>query len=340
MKIRAVTPNRIDLAGGTLDIFPLYLFEGEGLTVNLGIDVHSQVEIETLADRRVILHSRDFGQTLEAEDVDALPLGRELDLVARAVKFFRPGSGIRVTTENQAPRGSGLGASSALLMALSGALARLVGLKHTMDNIIDWGANLEAQSLGIPTGKQDYYGAVYGGVSAIHFGVKGAQREAVPVDRNFRQELEDRLILSFTGVSHFSGTNNWNMMKRYIDAEGDTVPRLRAIKETAFRMRDALASRDLERVAAVLAQEWEQRKGLAEGVTNPQIERMVADAQAAGALASKICGAGGGGCMLTISQRGARAAVENALQGAGASVIPFRIDMDGLQVEELKKTAR
>ncbi|MBM3461978.1 MAG: hypothetical protein FJX76_07750 [Armatimonadetes bacterium] len=338
MKIRATAPNRVDLAGGTLDIYPLYLFMDGGVTVNLGIDVNSTVEVETRADKRVVLHSRDFGQTVEAESVDALVLGAELDLLARAVKFFSPSVGVNVTTENRAPKGSGLGASSALLMALLGALARVTGTNMPGDTVIDWGANLEAQSIAIPTGKQDYYGAVYGGASAIHFGVKGARHERIPLEDGFRRALEERLVLSFTGISHFSGTNNWNMMKRYIDGAGDTVPRLNAIKETAYRMREALLARDFARLATVIEEEWTNRKGLAEGVTTPEIDAMMEAALKAGAQASKVCGAGGGGCMLTLAGEGKRAAVVAALESTGARVLPFAIDTSGLVIEALETT--
>lgn len=333
MHIRSVAPNRIDLAGGTLDIHPLYVFEGEAVTVNLAIDIRSHVEIQTRSDMRVLLRSVDFGSETLALDVDSLPIESDLDLLTRAVRFYRPPCGIEMATFNQAPRGSGLGASSALLMAMSAALARLADVPLPGDTIIDWGANLEARNLGIPTGKQDYFAAVYGGLSAIRFDVRGAHREAIAVPPGFLEELERHLVLSFTGVSHFSGTNNWAMMKRYIDSEGDTVARMRAIKATAHAMRDALAAGDIKAVAGVLAEEWENRKGLAEGVTTPGIDAMVASAQEAGALASKICGAGGGGCMVTIAGDGHREQVEAALAAHGARVLPFHIDTSGLQVE-------
>jgi D-glycero-alpha-D-manno-heptose-7-phosphate kinase len=333
LKVIATTPNRIDLAGGTLDIYPLYVFENGGLTVNLGIDIGSRVEVETRDDGRVVLHSRDLGTTEEYSSVAAVEAGHELDLLARAVRFYAPPCGVTVTTKNDAPRGSGLGASSALLMALSGALARVSGSDATRENFIDWGANLEAQNIAIPTGKQDYYGAIYGGASAIWFELRGNRRESLDDGSGFLDELERHLVLSFTGISHFSGTNNWAMMKRYIDGEGDTVERLREIKATAFRMREALLGRDLRAVARVLDEEWRQRKGLAEGVSTSEIERMIAAAQGAGAYASKICGAGGGGCMVTLAPPERREAVIAALGENGARHLPCRIRREGLKVE-------
>lgn len=337
MKVVATTPNRIDLAGGTLDIHPLYVFEDGGLTVNLGIDIESRVAIETRDDGRIVLCSRDLGVTEEYPRLAEVKVGGTLDLLARAVRFYAPSAGVTVTTKNDAPKGSGLGASSALLMALSGGLARVAGTEATLNDFIDWGANLEAQNIAIPTGKQDYFGAIYGGASAIWFELRGNRRESLDDGGGFLDTLEQHLVLSFTGISHFSGTNNWAMVKRYIDRSGDTVERLHEIKRTALRMREALLSHDIGRVAEVLDEEWMQRKGLAEGVTTPEIEAMVAGAKGAGAYASKICGAGGGGCMVTLAPPVAREAVVAALETAGARHLPCRIRRHGLRVETVEE---
>src|SRR5438105_5405845 len=144
MNVEAVAPCRIDLAGGTLDIWPLYLFLDGGLTVNIGIDLFSRVTIHPREDRRVHLRSLDTGAELEAASVDELPLGGPLDLVARAVRFYRPAGGIDLTTENAAPKGSGLGASSSLLICLSGALNAYNGVDLSPDRLVDCAANLEA----------------------------------------------------------------------------------------------------------------------------------------------------------------------------------------------------
>src|SRR5258708_39484783 len=200
MNVDAVAPCRIDLAGGTLDIWPLYLFLDGGLTVNIGIDLFSRVKIEPRGDQRVHLRSLDTGAELEAASVDELPLGGPLDLLARAVRFYRPPSGIDLTTENAAPTRSGLGASSSLLICLSGALNAYNGAQPTLECLVDCAANLEAQNIRIPTGKQDYYPPLYGGVNAIWFEVGGNRVEPLLVDEAARSLLERRLILSLTRV--------------------------------------------------------------------------------------------------------------------------------------------
>ncbi len=335
MVVEATTPSRIDLAGSTLDLYPLYLFLEGGITDNVAVDWYSRVRIETREDAEIHLRSEDLGAELAAESIEALPVDRELSLVARVVKFYAPKTGVNVRTNSAAPHGSGIGASSSLLIALSGALDRVNDTNLDPRLFVEYGANLEAQVIAIPTGKQDYLAALYGGVNAFHFGVNGWDRERLITEEDKLRTLEQRIVLSFTGESHFSGTNNWNMIKRFIDDAPGCRDSLRRIGEIAVKMREAVSAFDLEAVAELLDGEWECRKQLAEGVTTPQIDALVGAAKAAGGLASKIMGAGGGGCMITIVGEGKREAVEAALEGAGATIMPFLIARTGLMVREI-----
>lgn len=337
MKITARTPNRIDLAGGTLDIYPLYIFLQGGYTLNAAIDLYSDVEIETRADDLFVLESQDLNETLEISRQD-LESGQAdngtFRLIVAALRYYQPPTGLRVVTRNGAPKGSGLGASSALLIALSGALDRLNRSFAEGETLIRAAADLEAWTIGIPTGKQDYYAALYGGLQALHFNMRGVRRERLNLSAEFMTGLNAGLVLSFTGESHFSGTNNWNMTKRYVDDMGDSRAALRAIQQTSAQLYQALLQEDLDTVYALLNQEWHNRKSLAEGVSTPQIERMIAAATEAGARANKICGAGGGGCLLTLCPPDRRQAVEAALEQTGAQLMSHRIVGHGLQVHE------
>jgi len=333
MKVSATVPTRIDLAGGTLDVYPLYLFEGGGLTINAAISVYGHVTVEERPDARIHLRSEDTGAEEAFAGLAGMPMGGDLDLVKKALRFYRPRRGLNVTLCSEAPHGSGLGASSALLMALSSALNEIENLGLSKERIIDLGANIEAQVIGIPTGKQDYFPPLFGGVCSIWFDVEGHRLERLDEDNDLIARLNERLILTFTNVSRFSGVTNWAMLKRYIEREGDTVAHLRRIKEVALAMRRSLAAGDLDGFARLLAVEWESRKALAEGVTTPEIDAMVAAAKAKGARASKLCGAGGGGCMITYAEPEDVPAVRQALVGAGATLMPFRIVREGIRLE-------
>jgi len=333
MIIEASSPVRIDLAGGAFDVHPLYLFEDGGVTVNVGINLNTEVRMETRDDGEIHLCSVDLGVKESAVDVDSLDLNGELGFIARIVKFYKPATGLNVTTKIDIPKGSGLGASSSLLISLTGALNELNQTDLTADEMIDLGANIEAQSLRVPTGKQDYYGAYYGWFNAIWSEVRGCRNERIPVSEQRADELNDRIVLSFTGQPRFSGATNWGLVKGYIDDVGDTRRVLRNIQQTGFDMYECLkAGAETRRLVELLREEWENRKRCAEGVTNPDVEKIIAEAAKAGALVSKLCGAGGGGCMISFVEPPNKAAVIQALEANGARIMPYRIAREGLTI--------
>ncbi len=334
MMFSVTAPSRIDLAGGTLDIFPLYVFEGGGSTINMAIDLETGADIEVRPDHRIVIRSEDLGEEVSYDSVDDIRPGGRLDLLSRAVAFFRPECGLNVSTRSSLPKGSGLAASSSLLVALSKGLCSVCGLEPDPHVFIDWCANIEAAHLGIPTGKQDYYAAYFGGLSRIFFGPRGIVHENVALSKLDARMMQECMVLSFTGISHFSGTNNWDMMKRYIDDVGDTRAFMRRIRDVAERMAEVIERRDVRAFAAVLGEEWSNRRGLAEGVSNDRIDFMISEAERAGAMASKLCGAGGGGCMLTVCPPESRKGVEAALENAGAKVMRFNVRFRGVEVVE------
>lgn len=331
MTITASAPTRIDLAGGTLDIYPIYLWTDGGVTVNMAIEPMTHVRLVTRPDREIHLYS-DSGGEVHAADLDSLPIGENLDLVCRILKYYRPASGIDLYTACDIPHGSGLGVSSSLLINLTGVLNHVNGSNFSPQEFIDFGANLEAQSIGIPTGKQDYFPPLYGMINAIWFSVAGIEVEPLVVEDSTLRELESRIVLTFTGETHFSATSNWNMLKAYVENAGSTRQNMAAIKRTAVAMREALREADWEAFARLVDEEWQNRKNLAEGVTTPQIERLIAAAAGQGAVASKICGAGGGGCMITVVPPDRREKVIGALTECGARHLPFAISRRGLQI--------
>jgi D-glycero-alpha-D-manno-heptose-7-phosphate kinase len=334
MIIHSKAPMRTDLAGGTLDIYPLYLFTEGGITVNAAVTIWSEATVETRSDSEIHIIAEDINEEVIAKDADALEVGGKLDLLVRLVKFYRPATGVNVRTRNNVPKGSGLGASSSLLIALSHALNTLNGNQYTAEDIILFGSGLEAQTIRVPTGKQDYYSATYGGLSAIWFDVRGARREQIVRSEAILSEIESRFVVSFAGEPRFSGANNWKMTRAYIDGEAQSVRNIMRIKQTAVAMRQSLMKGNLDAFGSLLGEEWENRKGLAEGVTNEDIDSMMEKAAAAGAITSKICGAGGGGSMISFCKPGAKAAVSAALRDAGAIVFDCSISRHGVEVTE------
>jgi D-glycero-alpha-D-manno-heptose-7-phosphate kinase len=342
MIVEARAPTRVDLAGGTLDIHPIYLLEEDIWTINVAVEIPVRVRLISPRTGRAAhggytVVSRDLEERVSAPSLDALPLGGPLDLVCRALRHAAPPPPLTVVVSSSAPPGSGLGASSALLVALLAALDRLAGRRRSSADLVTTAWRLEAQALRTLTGRQDYLAAVSGGVNAIQFGV--APDRVVPLwrDRARHRALQARLVIAYTGRPHASGLTNWGVVRAYLDGVARTVDRLRRIAAVARRMKDALRADRFDALPALIAEEWSHRRALAPGVTTPLIERALAVGSKHGALAGKACGAGGGGCVLLFVREGAKRACEEGLSAAGFVVLPVRIAGRGLQVQKASR---
>ncbi len=330
MRIEARAPTRVDLAGGTVDIWPLYLFHPGAQTVNIAIRCHASCVVETRADRRVVFISEDQGVRESYASLTALALGKSaLPLLRELVLFFAPRRGLIIRTSSQAPAGAGLGGSSALNIALCGALARVTGKRWTRAQLLEIAKNVEAIVIRVPTGWQDYFPALYGGSNSVHLEPGGVRREKLPISI---AELEKRFVLCYTGQPRNSAINNWEVMKAHIDGDLKVRQNFEQIAAVASRMREALLANDWNDVAELLALEWENRKRNFKGISTPRIDRMIAQTAPNGALAAKVCGAGGGGCVLFLVKPGAKPEVEDALSRLGGKIIPFAVSRSGLEV--------
>lgn len=334
MIIESSAPPRVDLAGGTIDIWPLYLFHPGATTVNFAISLHARCRIETRDDGRIVLESRDRKVSFETElaALEDLLLEERLELISKLVHFFKPTTGFHLVAESAAPAGAGLGGSSALAIACIGALNRLVGGRYDERKFVTIAANIESTVIRVPAGFQDYYPPLYGSVSSIHFRPDGIEREALEVDTD---ELERRIAICYTGEPRLSGINNWEIYKRHIDGDAGLFEIFEGIRDSARNVREALLANDWARIAETMAAAYPNRKRLAATITTPQMDQLVETALKNGAEAAKVCGAGGGGCIAFLCTPGRRADVERALGAEpGVEVLAWRVAKEGLVVKE------
>lgn len=332
MIIESSAPTRVDLAGGTIDIPPLFLFHDGAATVNFAISLLGKCRIETRDDDRIVLESIDRGLSYETSlgRIHELRHEPRLELLAKLVHFFKPEVGFNMTTESEAPAGAGLAGSSTLNIACIGALNTLAGGRYAHERFIPIAAAVECQVIRVPTGYQDYYSAQYGGPACIHFGVEGMQREALAVDTAV---LESRIAVCYTGEPRNSGTNNWEITKRHIDGDNELFDIFEGIRDGALRLREAMLAADWDAVGEILRDAHPLRKRLSPHITTPHMDDIIDTALANGAIAAKVCGAGGGGCIAFFCEDGKRASVEQAIAGLeGVEVLGWRINTEGLSV--------
>jgi D-glycero-alpha-D-manno-heptose-7-phosphate kinase len=333
VRIDSRAPTRIDLAGGTLDIWPLYLFHEGALTVNCAITRYASCLIETTPEpsRRIVLVSRDINRKESFASFEALCRARryKLPLLAHLVRVFRPTLGFTLTTDSEAPAGAGIGGSSAMAVAICAALDRLTGAALRREDWIHISRDVEAIVIRVPTGTQDHYPPAFGGAAAIVLASGGERREALGCDLD---ELERRLVLCYTGKPRQHGINNWEVFKRHIDGDRRVSQNLEKISIIAQAVRAALEQNEWNEVGRLVREEWDFRRRNLRTISTPAIDRVIASARRQGALAGKVCGAGGGGCVTLVIEPGARAHVEAAVAAAGAKLLPVRIDRSGVNL--------
>ena len=331
MEILAKAPTRIDLSGGTLDIWPLYLLVGEAITINVAINLYATAKIQVLPGKNVRIVSKDQNSTQEAADCSLLNHSdAKLSLLTRLIQHFSPDQGFTLETDCMAPAGSGLGGSSSLAIAVCGALNELTGKKYSPEELIGVARDVEAQVLGIPTGEQDYYAAVYGGFHAWHFRVQKVEGETYEIPF---EDLQERLLLFYSGQQRSSGMNNWQIVKSRMDGDPNTVEMLQMIKQESDHVHRALKDQDWNEAYEAIHKEWEIRKKLAPTITTPEIEDLIEFGITNGSRTGRACGAGGGGCVVFFIDSFTRQYLYDLAKEKKYHILDFEVAREGLTVQ-------
>ncbi len=331
-------PLRADLAGGTLDLWPLYLLHARSSTVNVALSLRARAAYEP-GGQRWELRAGDHGARRQlaasrlARAVDEGRTGDPFALVLRVLGHTglrQPG---RLTTTVDGPSGGGIGGSSALLIALYGLACRAVGSRLQRRNLASLARDLEAQVLGIPTGIQDYYPAIYGGALQLHHGPGGTRMERLSIDLG---ALERRLMLVYSGKPHASAPSNWRLYRRRIERDPAARDGFEAIAHAAAASADALRDGNWGALGEAMNADWEARKAIDSKLAPAELRRVERAGLRAGAAAAKGCGAASGGCMLfLLSDPGQRKTVAAAVEAVAGRVLPTRIARAGLRIRRV-----
>jgi D-glycero-alpha-D-manno-heptose-7-phosphate kinase len=323
-KIEIKSPTRVDLAGGTLDLWPLNQFVQGATTLNIAIDVWTRATLEPLETREIIWNSRDLGLEKKYKNLDEALQDSDpkVILFQSVLKFFKPENGFKLTTQSESPVGGGLGGSSSLTISMMKAFALWIGHKfnssHEMVNVAH---NLEAFVLNTPTGTQDYYPAVSGGLNILKYNFSGIEQKIYDIKNS---PLDDHFMLVYTGKSHHSGLNNFEVLKSAVQRESKTMTALNDLKLIAEKMEKSILSKKWTDLPELFNQEFDARVRLAPAFTSPEIEHLNKITLEAGADAVKICGAGGGGCILVWCSPQHQEKVAQTCQKAGFQIMNAR----------------
>lgn len=339
--VRSKAPLRISFAGGGTDVSP-YPEEKGGAVLNCTISRYAYATLEAgpSDDGAVSVQSLDFNLSVNYAKPEDLVYNGELDLVKAAVNVLRPkGSdrreSLRLSLHSDAPVGTGLGSSSTMAVALVGAFQRYLRQSWTAYEVAELAYRIERQELRLKGGRQDMYAAAFGGFNFMEFDSQRTIVTPLKISSEVANELAYRLLLCYTGTSHYSDDIIQRQQASYAHKEGATVRALDATKALAIDMKNELLRGNIDAMGRLLDEGWQLKKQFTEGISNPHIDAFYERARAAGALGGKLVGSGGGGYILLFCDFARRAEVAKAVQASGGTVTDFSLETAGLQTWEL-----
>ncbi|MFM2139434.1 MAG: hypothetical protein RJA57_1741 [Bacteroidota bacterium] len=335
MIYRSKAPLRIGLAGGGTDVSPYSDLYG-GAILNATLSLHAHATIEPIAENTIYLHAIDREETQCFDWAPELPVDGTLDLLKGVYNRIqkdhglKPG-GFRLSTYVDAPAGSGLGTSSTLVVAIIGAFAEMLRLPLGEYDIAQYAYEIERKDLGLAGGKQDQYAATFGGVNYMEFyGDDKVIVNPLRVKEEHLFELENNLLLFYTSTSRESAQIIQKQSRNVTDKKQGSIEAMHQLKLQAQRMKEALLKGRLHEIGEILDFGFQQKKQMAEGISNPLMEEIYETARKAGATGGKISGAGGGGFMIFYCPVNTKYSVARELEIFGGRVRHFQFVQHGL----------
>jgi D-glycero-alpha-D-manno-heptose-7-phosphate kinase len=330
---RAKSPLRVSFAGGGTDIAPFPQREG-GLVLSATINRYAHATLQPRTDGRIRVESLDLGTALEYGSDEPIDYDGKLGLVKAAIRRvaqLEEPRGIDLFLHTAAPPGSGLGASSSLIVSLIGVLSAFHGLTLSDYEIAQLAWEVERIDLGLKGGLQDHYAATFGGFNFMEFTADGVIVNPLRIKPAIVNELEANLLLCFTGSTRAGDHIIDDQTKRYEASDQDALAGLRMQKELATSMKEALLRGRLTEFGELMGTAWEYKKRMSPRITTPTIDEAYDEALKHGALGGKVTGAGGGGFILFYCRPGFQHLVDERLRQMGLGSAEFAFDHEGLR---------
>jgi D-glycero-alpha-D-manno-heptose-7-phosphate kinase len=324
--VRARAPLRISFCGGGTDVPPYSDLYG-GCVLSCTIDKYAHVSLRSRDSETVRVESPDLGLITEFTRHD--PHEGEAELARALIRRFEERA-MDCYMHCDAPPGSGLGSSSAMIVALIGALARRQGRDFTPHEVAELALRIEREDLGILGGAQDQYAASFGGFNFMEFAKDGVIVNPLRVSSGTLDELHYNLLLCYTGKTRFGPNIIGEQTDNVVAEKSEVMLALAQMKELAVAMKRALLTDNCHAFGALLHEAWLLKRNLASGITDPEIDEVYDVALRAGASGGKLLGAGGGGYLLFFVPFTKRNAVRAKLEDMGKRAVDFQFDHRGV----------
>jgi D-glycero-alpha-D-manno-heptose-7-phosphate kinase len=327
--IRSRAPLRLSFCGGGTDVSP-YPEEKGGVVLSTTIDKYAFASLEPRRDAKFALHSLDYDLVAKYPHARKMKLDGNLDLIKGVVRAFHPKKGADLYVHSDAPPGSGLGSSSTMAVAVVAALKTWLGRKLSNYDMAELAYRIERVDLGIAGGRQDQYAATFGGFNFIEFHKDSTVVNPLRIAPDTLNELEYRMVLAYLRQTRSSANIITRQRASYEAGKKEVVRALDQLKALTHEMKRLLLLGKIDAFGDALHEAWLSKKHLDSAITTDPVDALYEKARRAGAIGGKMPGAGGGGYFVFLCRAHARSKVAQALEAAGAQVVPFAFTQDGV----------
>lgn len=322
--IIARSPLRITLGGGGTDL-PSYYEQREGFLISAAIDKYVYITLHKTFEKEILLKYSKFEKVDTVDEIQH-PIIRE------ALKMLEiKETNLEICSMADIPAGTGLGSSSTFTTALLRALHNMQGNIVSTRTLAEEACEIEMNRLKQPIGKQDQYIAAYGGITCMNFHKDGyVWVDPLNISQDTYYNLEDNLILFFTGFSRSAGSILKEQDDKSKNKDSDMIKNLDFVKDLGYQSKAAFERGDLDTFADIMNVHWEHKKKRSGGMSNPQIDEWYDYAMKNGAMGGKMIGAGGGGFLLFYTKEKVR--LREAMKKTGMTEVRFRFEPEGAKV--------
>lgn len=334
--LRARAPGRIDFGGGGTDV-PPYCHEHHGIVVNAAINYHAFATLTPRDDREIHLRALDLGAEEVIGSIDTLALDGDLEMIKACIRRVAPQRGFTLETYSEIPLGSGLSSSAAIAVLTCAICMQYERGEFDQGEAAHTASDAERIDLNHWTGKQDQFASALGGIQFLEFVGEEVPHEHPELGEHTVRQLEKNLLLVFTGKAHLAGNIHLDILADYQKKQGTVLPGMHGLKQVGRLMRTALRAGDLKTFAALLNDNWKYHQMLHPTCATPDLQRFIDVGLKNGALGAKVCGAGGGGCVVYYAQDNRKPALAAALQQIGGRILPFSFDPLGTVVWRINR---
>ncbi len=291
---------RVDISGGTLDLWPLFNFVGGAKTINAGLSLNAVSEFRLTESSKILIDISNLNYQKVFQNINELICSNdsELTILKSVLKAYNIQTGFKLKVSSQSPIGGGLGGSSTLLVSIIKSIDKELKRDRSESQTVQYACNLESEILGTPAGTQDYFQAIRPGLSVIHYQAEGISREFFKSAWLANQKANFKLI--YSGHPHHSGLNNWQIFQKCVQKDEQTLSILAELKTVSEKVFLDLQTANASNMSLLLKEELNLRRRLATGFVNEPLEKIINFLENLGVAHFKICGAGGGGCLWAI----------------------------------------